>query len=100
MRDPCIEKLSRLMKAAFRLYLVETREQCADFRDWLGSFDVWVFLCAPTLASSLASSENRTGLFLRGDGIMSKIEIKNLIAFAISFRKVPNEIAKSCRLES
>ncbi len=27
----------------------------------------------------------------------SKIE-KNLIAFAISFRKIPNEIAKSCRL--
>ncbi|EJX44189.1 hypothetical protein HMPREF1378_00180 [Enterococcus faecium R496] len=28
-----------------------------------GSFCVY-----PTLASSLASSENRTGLFLRGDG--------------------------------
>ena len=30
----------------------------------------------------------------------SKIEIKNLIALAISFRKVPNEISKSCRLNN
>lgn len=28
----------------------------------------------------------------------SKIEIKNLIAFVISFRKIPNEIAKLCRM--